>query len=134
DLAAEAAAGNFRQDLYFRLSVIPIMVPPLRERIEDIPVLAYRFAMRTAAEIGREFHGISPEAIQLLQDREWPGNIRELQHAVERAVILSQEPMLQPSAFDIQRFGLTPGFTASPVPAFPQAQAAGGSSSGGPTI
>src|SRR5690606_26913996 len=110
DLAAEAAAGNFRQDLYFRLSVSPIMVPPLRERKEDIPVLAYRFAMRAAAEVGREFHGISPDAIELLQSHDWPGNIRELQHAVERAVILSQDTTLGPSAFDSQRFGLTPSF------------------------
>src|SRR5690606_18600309 len=113
DLAAEAVAGNFRQDLFFRLSVIPIMIPPLRDRREDIPVLAYRFAMRTAAEVGRDFHGISPEAIQLLQNQEWPGNIRELQHAVERAVILSQEPTLHPTAFDAQRFGLTPAFSAA---------------------
>jgi len=130
DLAAEAAAGNFRQDLYFRLSVIPIMVPPLRERKEDIPVLAYRFAMRTAAEVGREFHGISPEAIQLLQSHDWPGNIRELQHAVERAVILSQDPILQPSAFDVQRFGLTPGFTPSTF-AGARAGSAGGTTAAG---
>src|SRR5690606_5810814 len=130
DLAAEAAAGNFRQDLYFRLSVIPIMVPPLRERKEDIPVLAYRFAMRTAAEVGREFHGISPEAIQLLQSHDWPGNIRELQHAVERAVILSQDPILQPSAFDVQRFGLTPGFTPSTC-AGARAGSAGGTTAAG---
>ncbi|HEX6925004.1 MAG TPA: sigma-54 dependent transcriptional regulator [Longimicrobiaceae bacterium] len=130
DLAAEAAAGNFRQDLYFRLSVIPIMVPPLRERKEDIPVLAYRFAMRTAAEVGREFHGISPDAIQLLQSHDWPGNIRELQHAVERAVILSQDPILQPSAFDVQRFGLTPGFTPSTF-AGARAGSAGGTTAAG---
>lgn len=110
DLAAEAAAGHFRQDLYFRLSVIPIVVPPLRERKEDIPSLAYRFGMRAAAEVGREFHGISPEAIELLQSHDWPGNIRELQHAVERAVILSQDTMLGAASFDSQRFGLTPSF------------------------
>ena len=135
DLAADAAAGNFRQDLYFRLSVIPIMIPPLRERKEDIPVLAYRFAMRTAAEVGREFHGISPEAMQLLQGQDWPGNIRELQHAVERAVILSQEPTLQATAFDAQRFGLTPAFVAAPLPAAAGARAGGfGGAPAGPTI
>jgi DNA-binding NtrC family response regulator len=107
DLAAEAAAGTFRQDLYYRLSVIPVQIPPLRDRPEDIPLIAYRFAMRTAAEIGKQVHGISPEAIQLLQAYPWPGNVRELQHAVERAVILSQEPVLVPHAFDAQRFGLT---------------------------
>lgn len=110
DLAAEAASGTFRQDLFFRLSVIPIVIPPLRERREDIPILAYRFGMRAAAETGRDFQGISPDAIELLQSHDWPGNIRELQHAVERAVILNQDSTLNPSAFDSQRFGLTPSF------------------------
>jgi DNA-binding NtrC family response regulator len=106
DLAAEAAAGTFRQDLFYRLSVIPVQIPPLRERPEDIPVLAYRFAMRTATEIGKPFEGISPEAVGMLQSLSWPGNVRELQHAVERAIILSPDPVLGPSAFDAQRFGL----------------------------
>jgi DNA-binding NtrC family response regulator len=106
DLSADAAAGTFRQDLFYRLSVIPIQIPPLRERPEDIPLIAYRFAMRTAAEIGKQVHGLTNEAIQLLQSYPWPGNVRELQHAVERAVILSQESILPPHAFDAQRFGL----------------------------
>jgi DNA-binding NtrC family response regulator len=107
DLAAEAAAGTFRQDLYYRLSVIPVMIAPLRDRPDDIPVLAYRFAMRTAAEVGKTVEGISPDALELLQRYSWPGNVRELQHAVERAVILSAEPVLGPHCFDGQRFGLT---------------------------
>jgi DNA-binding NtrC family response regulator len=109
DLAAEAAAGTFRKDLYFRLSTIPVVIPPLRERPEDIPLLAYRFAMKTAQEIGKPIQGISAPALLLLQHYPWPGNVRELQHAVERAVILSPDPMLQPSAFDSQRFGLAAG-------------------------
>ena len=84
DLAAEAAAGTFRQDLYYRLSVIPVTIAPLRDRPDDIPVLAYRFAMRTAAEVGKHVEGIAPEAVELLQRYSWPGNVRELQHAVER--------------------------------------------------
>jgi DNA-binding NtrC family response regulator len=107
DLASEAAAGKFRQDLYFRLSVIPLVVPPLRDRPEDIPILAYRFAMRTAQEIGKQFHGITPEGMAVLQSYSWPGNVRELQHTAERAVILSPEPMLGPHAFDPQRAGLS---------------------------
>jgi DNA-binding NtrC family response regulator len=107
DLAAEAAAGRFRQDLYYRLAVIPMLIPPLRERREDIPMLAYRFAMRTAQEIGKPLQGIAPEALKLLQMYPWPGNVRELQHTVERAVILSPEPILQPHAFDPERSGLT---------------------------
>ncbi|HJU74269.1 MAG TPA: sigma-54 dependent transcriptional regulator, partial [Gemmatimonadaceae bacterium] len=103
DLAARAAAGDFRQDLYYRLAVVPIVIPPLRDRSEDIPTLAYRFALATAAEIGKEFRGFAPEAMQLLQAYPWPGNVRELQHAVERAVILSNDAVLQPHAFDAQR-------------------------------
>jgi DNA-binding NtrC family response regulator len=99
DLAADAAAGRFRQDLYFRLSVFPIHIPPLRERPEDIPVLAMRFAMRAAKEYKKDINGISPDAMEWLRAQPWPGNVRELQHLVERAVILAEEPMLH-----VQRF------------------------------
>ena len=108
DLAAFSAEGHFRQDLFFRLSVIPISIPPLRERREDVPLLAQRFALRTAAEMNKEIRGISPDALTMLQEYDWPGNVRELQHAVERAVILSPDPILQPHAFDGVRFGLSP--------------------------
>ena len=106
ELAAAVAAGSFRQDLYCRLSVMPIMIPPLRDRVEDIPALAYRFATRTAAELGKEITGISQEALALLTAYPWPGNVGELQHAVERAVILSREALLEPHAFDGQQLGL----------------------------
>jgi DNA-binding NtrC family response regulator len=108
DLAAEAAAGTFRQDLFYRLSVIPVLIPPLRERKEDIPSLAMRFAVRTASEMGKEITGFSREAIDYLQESPWPGNVRELQHSVERAVILTQDPIIQLHAFDASRYGLTP--------------------------
>jgi DNA-binding NtrC family response regulator len=108
DLAATAAAGAFRQDLYYRLSVMPMTIPPLRERPDDIPALATRFARRMAAETGKEVRGISPDAMELLQTHGWPGNVRELQHAVERAVILSPEPMLPIQAFDGLRSLSTP--------------------------
>ncbi len=100
DLAADAASGRFRQDLYYRLSVLPIRIPPLRDRREDIPILAARFAMMAAGESGKEFRGLTPEAIRALQEREWPGNVRELQHAVERAVILSIDPVVGVPMFD----------------------------------
>lgn len=106
DLAVEAEAGRFRRDLFFRLSVIPISLPPLRERVEDIPPLAYRFATQTAQDTKKEFAGISPEALSLLQRHDWPGNVRELQHAIERAVILASGPMLLPGHFEGQRFGM----------------------------
>ena len=107
DLGTFAAQGHFRQDLFFRLSVLPISIPPLRERRQDIPLLAQRFALRTAVEMNKEVHGVSPEALALLQEYDWPGNVRELQHAVERAVILSPDPILQAHAFDGVRFGLS---------------------------
>ncbi len=123
DLSSFAAQGHFRQDLFFRLSVLPISIPPLRERRQDIPLLANRFAIRTAAEMNKEVNGITPEALALLQHYDWPGNVRELQHAVERAVILSTEPFLTLHAFDAVRFGLsgnaggpTPGRSAIPMP------------------
>jgi transcriptional regulator with GAF, ATPase, and Fis domain len=119
DLAAEAEAGRFRRDLFFRLSVIPIAIPPLRERIEDIPPLAYRFASQTAQDTKKEFVGISPEALQLLQRHDWPGNVRELQHAIERAVILASGPMLQPGHFDGQRVGIGPLGVNRDSPALP---------------
>ena len=99
DLPADAAAGRFRQDLYFRLSVVPIHIPPLRQRPEDIPVLAMRFAMRAAKEYQKDIKGIAPDAMDWLRTQPWPGNVRELQHLVERAVILAEEPMLGASRF-----------------------------------
>src|SRR6478735_10967137 len=107
NLAAYAAQGHFRQDLFFRLSVLPISLPPLRDRPGDIPLLAHRFALRTASELQKEIRGLAPETLEMLQRYDWPGNVRELQHAVERAVILSTDPILHPTAFDRQRFGLS---------------------------
>ncbi len=105
DLAEHAASGHFRQDLYFRLSVLPILIPPLRERRQDIPLLAQRFTARTASELGKEIDGIAPEALAMLQEFDWPGNVRELQHAVERAVILSTDRIIQSHSFDRVRLG-----------------------------
>jgi len=113
DLAAEAEAGRFRRDLFFRLSVIPIEIPPLRERGDDIPLLAYRFAAHSANEAKKELAGIAPDALLLLQRHDWPGNGRELQHAIERAVILASGPMLLPVHFEGLRFGLAQPLGAS---------------------
>ncbi len=103
NLAEFAAAGHFRQDLYYRLSVVPVDIPSLRERPDDIPMLAYRFAMRTGSEVGKEISGIAPDALAMLQEYPWPGNVRELQHAVERAVILSHDAVLPSHLFEHQR-------------------------------
>ena len=100
DLEKLADDGEFRRDLYYRLSVMPIRIPPLRERPEDIPLLAHHFAQRVASGLKREITTIEPDAIALLQRYDWPGNVRELQHAVERAVILTAGPVLKPSSFE----------------------------------
>ncbi len=110
DLMEEVSAGRFRQDLYYRLSTIPIIITPLRDRKDDIPALAYRFAMRTATEVGKQITSIDAEALQLLQQYDWPGNVRELQHVVERAVILSSQDIILPHAFEGIRFGLSHSF------------------------
>ena len=81
-------AGEFRQDLYYRLNVVSVALPPLRERREDIPPLALHFANRFAAKCKRGFKGISPEARSLLMQYSWPGNIRELENAIEHAIVL----------------------------------------------
>ncbi len=99
DLRAEAEAGKFRQDLYYRLNVVPVHMPPLRDRLEDIPVLVHHFVQRAAQQLGVEVSGVAPEAIAVLQQRGWPGNIRELSNAVERAVILSRGGTLKAEAF-----------------------------------
>ena len=138
ELASEAAAGTFRQDLYFRLSTIPVLIPALRERPEDIPLLAYRFALRSAAEVGKEIRGLAPSTIELLQSLPWAGNVRELQHAVERAVILTPDPILQPHAFEPERFGLAvpqEALSPRPVRSVPgSAATASGNGEDGPVV
>jgi transcriptional regulator with GAF, ATPase, and Fis domain len=89
DLRAEAEAGRFRQDLYYRLGVFPIEVPPLRKRQEDIPLLADHFLRAAARKIGRPKPALTVAVVQRLQRYDWPGNVRELQHVLERAVITS---------------------------------------------
>ena len=94
DLDAEVQAGRFREDLYYRLNVITIALPPLRKRTEDIPLLAHHFLHRYAEENGKPLSDIAPPAMELLMDHPWPGNVRELENVVERAVVLSTGPVL----------------------------------------
>jgi two-component system, NtrC family, nitrogen regulation response regulator NtrX len=88
DLQAEIKAGQFREDLYFRLNVIPIFVPPLRERQEDIPLLADHFMAEFAQEYGRRIKRLDAGAIRTLQRYAWPGNVRELRNVIERLMIM----------------------------------------------
>lgn len=90
-----AKSGAFREDLYYRLNVFPIYVPPLRERLEDIPLLVSHFIARLSAEAGKRVVGISPPAIEMLRSYNWPGNIRQLENAVYRAVVLSDSAYLE---------------------------------------
>ncbi|MHB1110610.1 MAG: sigma 54-interacting transcriptional regulator, partial [Devosia sp.] len=94
-----AKSGAFREDLYYRLNVFPIYVPPLRERLEDIPPLVTHFIARLAAESGKRVVGISPPALELLKSYNWPGNIRQLENAVYRAVVLSDAAYLEIADF-----------------------------------
>lgn len=109
-----------REDLFFRLNVIQMQLPPLRERKEDIPALMDHFLGRFAQENGRHIQGFSAEARTLFLDYAWPGNVRELQNAIERAVVLSVEPVLEPHHFQLQgaqqkqaQGALTPGTTVA---------------------
>jgi DNA-binding NtrC family response regulator len=91
DLVAATRAQTFREDLFYRLNVVSIEMPPLRERPSDIPLLAHHFAERYAEKLKRPVRRIDPEAMDLLTAYDWPGNVRELQNAIERAVLLSKE-------------------------------------------
>ncbi len=88
DLKAEVSAGRFRQDLFYRINVVTVHLPPLAERLGDIPLLAAQFLAKYRAEIKREILDFAPEALQAMQRYHWPGNVRELENAVERAVVL----------------------------------------------
>jgi DNA-binding NtrC family response regulator len=96
NLAEEVAQGRFRQDLLFRLNTIEIHLPPLRERRQDIPALAAHFLSTHARRYRKELEGFDPAAMQALLDHPWQGNVRELNHVVERAVLMAQDNLIQP--------------------------------------
>ncbi len=96
DLPKMVADGRFREDLYYRLNVLPIQVPPLRDRVEDIPLLAEHFLAQFASQMGKQVRTISAPALQLLQEHRWRGNVRELQNAIERAVALERTEAILP--------------------------------------
>jgi formate hydrogenlyase transcriptional activator len=101
DLEEMVERKQFRADLYYRLNVIPILMPPLRERVEDIPLLVQHFVRRFSARIGRSIDVIPLEVMEVLKAHDWPGNIRELQNFIERAVVLSPGPVLRPTLTDL---------------------------------
>jgi transcriptional regulator with PAS, ATPase and Fis domain len=105
DVAKAVADGILREDLFYRLNVIPITLPPLRERREDIPLLATHFVRKISAELGKSVKGVSPEALTILENYRWPGNIRELENVIERALVLGSGDMLDADALppDLQQ-------------------------------
>jgi DNA-binding NtrC family response regulator len=102
DLLAEINAGRFREDLYFRLNTIQVHLPPLRERLDDIPELARYFLGELTARYRKKGVDLSPEALQALRRYPWPGNIRELRHVMERAVLLARSSTIQPTDLGLQ--------------------------------
>jgi DNA-binding NtrC family response regulator len=110
DLGELVKQGAFRQDLFYRVNVLTIHLPPLRQRSEDIPALAYHFLQRYSRENGKPVVGISEDAMTLLRTYAWPGNIRELENTIERAVALSNQVMLTPEDLPVEmRDRATPG-------------------------
>src|SRR5690606_19752016 len=95
DLREMVREGRFRADLYYRLYVMPISVPPLRERREDVPLLAAHFLEGCAARFGKRFEGFEPRSLERMLRYDWPGNVRELKHAVERAAVMADGPLLR---------------------------------------
>ncbi len=116
NLDTAVAAGEFREDLFYRISAFPIVIPPVRDRREDIPLLARHFLERHAAGAGKSIVGLSTAAMRILLQYDWPGNVRELENAIERAVLLEPGPVLQ---------------AASLQPALPVAGAAGAAPAAG---
>lgn len=96
ELKHEVEEGRFRQDLYYRLNVITLSLPPLAERQGDIPVLAYHFLARKTREVDKEITEIDPEAMELLENYSWPGNVRELENVIERAVAMTNRSVIKP--------------------------------------
>ena len=96
ELREEVSAGRFREDLFYRLNIIHVRVPPLRERREDIPLLAMHFLLRFCRENNKDIKGFEADTLECLESYLWPGNVRELQGVIERAVVLSRHDMLAP--------------------------------------
>jgi DNA-binding NtrC family response regulator len=112
DLRRMVAEGQFQEDLFYRLSVIPIALPSLRERREDIPVLVEHFLSKHAQRTGKRFDGVATEAMASLQAYDWPGNVRELENTIERAVVLSTRPVIE--AEEVSPLGAAGARSAGP--------------------
>ena len=108
DLRQMVGDGRFQEDLYYRLNVIPIHIPPLRDRREDVGVLVEHFIEKHAQRAGKRITGLAPGVIEALQSADWPGNVRELENTIERAVVLSPSSIIEPTAIRIVGVGAAP--------------------------
>jgi transcriptional regulator with PAS, ATPase and Fis domain len=115
DLSRAVAEGRFRQDLYYRVNVINIELPPLRSRASDIPMLAHSFLEQVREDARREVTGFADDAMATLERYHWPGNVRELQNIVERAVLLGKGPLITVADFPTEVRGSGPVFVSGPV-------------------
>jgi len=113
NLPRMVSEGSFQEDLYYRLSVIPIEIPPLRERREDVPLLVEHFVRRHADRMGKRIERVEDAALELLAGYDWPGNVRELENTIERAVVLSPGPFIGPADISIV------GVASAPAPGLP---------------
>ena len=120
DLSAAVAQGLFREDLYYRLNVFPVEAPSLRERREDIPALVEAFVRRFNVEEGKRVVGASPQTLQILCAFDWPGNVRQLENAVYRAIVLADAPYLQPYDFPAISGVMAPPLEPSPIEPLPE--------------
>jgi DNA-binding NtrC family response regulator len=114
DLKKEIAAGTFREDLYYRLNVVPIRLPALRERREDIPLLVDHFVKKFDARLNKKVSEVEPAALEVLSSYAWPGNIRELENVIERAVLFCDGSVLRASDLPSELGATAPGPPASP--------------------
>ena len=120
DLSRLIAEGRFREDLYYRINVIPLTLPPLRERREDIPLLAEHFLAKYSEQMGKQLAGVSHDAMELLVAHEWPGNIRELENVIERAVALESTPTILVDSLPPSIRGDVPRVPVGTVEALPE--------------
>ncbi len=116
DLERDVAEGRFRRDLYFRLRVLEILVPPLRKRPEDIPELAHYFLQKFNTETGRKLRGYAPQAMELLRKYRWPGNVRELKNVIERAVVLARGELIEADDLTLSKLSTAGDTGEHPAP------------------
>jgi two-component system response regulator PilR (NtrC family) len=109
DLAKAVSEGDFREDLYYRINVIPIHLPPLRERREDVTPLAEHFVAKYREQMGKPVTGLTPEALRWLETADWPGNVRQLENVIERAVALERGALIQVSSLPSEQGPRAPG-------------------------